>query len=76
MVISLAGSREHRRTRFAVIGPATWLALGLVDSRTTLSERIDLSTLELPLPPNTVKKWPLIGEPIYQFWELASRTRA
>jgi predicted PurR-regulated permease PerM len=47
-----------------VIGPATWLALGLIDSLRVISDRLD--------PSNSVKEWPLIGEPIYQFWELAS----
>ena len=55
-----------------VIGPATWLALGLIDSLRILSERLDLSALALPPPPDTVKSWPLIGDPIYQFWDLAS----
>jgi predicted PurR-regulated permease PerM len=55
-----------------VIGPATWLALGLIDSLRTLSEQLDLSVLTLPAPPDAVKSWPIIGEPIYQFWDLAS----
>jgi predicted PurR-regulated permease PerM len=55
-----------------VIGPATWLALGLIESLRTLSERIDLAALALPPPPVSVKGWPLIGEPVYQFWTLAS----
>ena len=55
-----------------VIGPATWLALDLVESLRMISDRIDLSTLGLPAPPASVKDWPLIGEPIYQFWDLAS----
>jgi predicted PurR-regulated permease PerM len=55
-----------------VIGPATWLALGLIDSLRTLSNQIDFSVLALPPPPIAIKSWPLIGEPIYQFWELAS----
>jgi predicted PurR-regulated permease PerM len=55
-----------------IIGPATWLALGLVDSVGTLSGRFDLSTLALPPPPETIRAWPLVGEPIYQFWDLAS----
>jgi predicted PurR-regulated permease PerM len=55
-----------------VIGPATWLALGLIDSFRTLSEQLDLSAFTVPPPPETVKAWPLIGEPIYQFWNLAS----
>jgi predicted PurR-regulated permease PerM len=55
-----------------VIGPATWLALGLIESLRTLAERLDLSTLMLPPPPVSVKGWPIVGESIYQFWDLAS----
>jgi len=55
-----------------VIGPATWLALGLVDSLRLISERLDFSTLAIPPASLSVKNWPLIGEPIYQFWDLAS----
>ena len=55
-----------------IIGPAIWLALGLIDSLRTVSERLDLSTLSLPGPSPTVKGWPLIGDAIYQYWELAS----
>jgi predicted PurR-regulated permease PerM len=55
-----------------VIGPATWLTLGLIDSLRELSEHLDLSVLALPRPPQAVKSWPIIGEPIYQFWDLAS----
>ncbi|HEY6023184.1 MAG TPA: AI-2E family transporter, partial [Pseudolabrys sp.] len=55
-----------------VIGPATWLALGLVDSLRVISERLDFSALAIPPPSMAVKDWPLIGEPIYQFWDLAS----
>jgi predicted PurR-regulated permease PerM len=55
-----------------VIGPATWLALGLIDSLRIISDRLDPSTLAIPPPATSVKEWPLIGEPIYQFWDLAS----
>jgi len=55
-----------------VVGPAMWLVLGLIDSIRTLSERLDLSTFVLPQPRESVKTWPLIGDHIYQFWELAS----
>ena len=55
-----------------VIGPATWLTLGLIDSLRELSEHLDLSALALPPPPHAVKSWPIIGESIYQFWDLAS----
>ena len=55
-----------------VIGPATWLTLGLIDSIRDMSEHLDLSSLVLPPPPVAVKTWPIIGNSIYQFWELAS----
>jgi predicted PurR-regulated permease PerM len=55
-----------------VIGPATWLVLGLIDSFRIVSERLDLSALALPPPRETVKNWPLIGDQIYEVWELAS----
>ena len=59
-----------------VIGPATWLVLGLIDSLRMVSERLDLSALALPPPPDTIRGWPLVGEPLYQFWELASTNLA
>ena len=55
-----------------VIGPAAWLVLGLIDSLRIVSERFDLSALALPPPHETVKSWPLIGDQIYEFWDLAS----
>ena len=55
-----------------VIGPAAWLVLGLVDSLRMISERLDFSSLTIPPPSKSVKDWPLIGNPIYQFWDLAS----
>jgi predicted PurR-regulated permease PerM len=55
-----------------IIGPVTWLVLGLIDSMRVVSTEIDFSALTLPAPPAAIKGWPLIGEPIYQFWDLAS----
>jgi predicted PurR-regulated permease PerM len=55
-----------------VIGPATWLALGLIESLRIISERLDFSTLAIPPPSESLKSWPLIGDAIYQFWYLAS----
>src|SRR5260370_38700324 len=43
-----------------VFGPATWLALGLIDSHRTLSENLDLSVQRLPLPPDEVKRLPIV----------------
>jgi len=78
-IVNLLGGRRRLAaalfTLFSllvVIGPATWLVLGLIDSLRILSEHLDLSALALPPPRETVKSWPLIGDQIYQFWDLAS----
>jgi predicted PurR-regulated permease PerM len=55
-----------------LLGPATWLALSLIDSLSSLSERLDLTHLTVPTPPASVKEWPLVGTPVYQFWDLAA----
>src|SRR5262249_29761653 len=55
-----------------VIGPATWLTLGLIESARAIYDHFDLAKMSLPRPPAGVKTWPLVGEPLYQFWELAS----
>lgn len=55
-----------------VIGPAFWLALSLVESVQLLADQLDPVTLIIPPPPDTVRQWFLIGEPVHQFWQLAS----
>lgn len=78
MVLRLGGCRRLAAALITilslliVVGPATWLALGLIDSLRMISERLDFSTLTMPPPSESVKNWPLIGGPIYQFWDLAS----
>jgi predicted PurR-regulated permease PerM len=37
-----------------------------------MSEHLDLSSIVLPPPPAAVKTWPIVGNSIYQFWDLAS----
>jgi predicted PurR-regulated permease PerM len=55
-----------------VFGPVTWLGLDLVDVPRMIYARLDSGALSIPPPVETVKTWPLIGEPMFQFWELAS----
>jgi predicted PurR-regulated permease PerM len=59
-------------TLLIVIGPATWLALDLIRSLQAISQQLDLSSISLPPPAESVKAWPLIGDSVYQFWYLAS----
>jgi len=55
-----------------VIGPATWLGLGLVDGLKMLYDRLESGSVFVPPPVETVKSWPLIGKQLFQFWDLAS----
>jgi predicted PurR-regulated permease PerM len=55
-----------------VFGPVTWLGLDLVEVPRMIYARVDSGQPFIPPPVDTVKNWPLIGEPIFQFWELAS----
>jgi predicted PurR-regulated permease PerM len=55
-----------------LLGPATWLGLDLVGVLRTMYERLESGVVSIPPPIETVKKWPLIGEPLFDFWELAS----
>lgn len=55
-----------------VIGPATWLTLGLIDGTKTLYNRLDLLGSLVPKPSEAVKSWPLIGEQLFQMWSLAA----
>jgi len=55
-----------------LIGPVAWLVLGLIDSIRGVTDQLDLSPLVVPAPPETVKGWPVVGDTIYQFWQLAS----
>src|SRR5262249_56059738 len=47
-----------------IVGPATWLALGLVNSLRVISERLDLANLTIPAPAASIKDTPPIREPI------------
>lgn len=55
-----------------VVGPATWLGVGLVDATRTLIERMESGDLTIPPPPDSVKDWPVFGQQIFDFWATAS----
>jgi hypothetical protein len=59
-------------TFFVMLGPATWLALSLAETVRMLLAQIGDGTLAIPPPSDAVKAWPLIGEKIYEMWQLAS----
>jgi predicted PurR-regulated permease PerM len=55
-----------------VLGPVTWLGLDLVELPHIIYQHLDSGALSVPPPLESVKNWPLIGDPLFQFWQLAS----
>jgi predicted PurR-regulated permease PerM len=59
-------------TFFVMLGPVTWLAVSLAETVRALLARFGDGSLAIPPPSEAVKAWPLIGEKIYEMWQLAS----
>jgi predicted PurR-regulated permease PerM len=55
-----------------VIGPVAWLGIGLIDGLRSISEQLGAGSLSIPSPPPGIRNWPLVGEPMYEFWNDAS----
>ena len=55
-----------------VVGPVTWLSFGMVSGITSLVAALNTGQPVVPLPPNSVKMWPIIGERLHQLWSLAA----
>ena len=59
-----------------VIGPASWLAFGLVEALRWISEQLGEGRVVVPAPNDAIKNWPLIGERVFDIWDLASSNLA
>jgi predicted PurR-regulated permease PerM len=57
---------------FVLLGPVTWLAVSLAETVRALLARFGDGSLAVPPPSKAVRAWPLIGEKIYETWQLAS----
>lgn len=55
-----------------LLGPTTWLGLGLLEGSREFIQRVETGGLTIPPPSTTVLQWPLIGQPLFDFWQLAS----
>ena len=55
-----------------IIGPVTWLGVGLIDGLQDFAGQLDAGTLAIPSPPEGVKEWPILGAQIYGLWDQAS----
>jgi len=55
-----------------IIGPATWLGLGLIDALRDFGGQLASGSLIVHSPPERVKSWPVIGPQLYTLWDAAS----
>jgi predicted PurR-regulated permease PerM len=55
-----------------VIGPVTWLGFGLIGGVEMLITRLDAEIPAIPLPAESVKGWPVIGEQVHRLWTTAA----
>ena len=55
-----------------VVGPVTWLGLGMIGGIRGLAAGVDAGQLPIPLPSEAVKNWPIIGERAHELWSLAA----
>ena len=59
-----------------VIGPASWLVFGMVEGVRLFAEELAKGSVSVPAPHDSVKQWPLIGETLFDLWQLASTNLA
>ena len=52
--------------------PAYLLSESLIETAKTYSAHLDADTLSVPPPPENIRSWPVIGDPLYEFWSLAA----
>jgi predicted PurR-regulated permease PerM len=52
--------------------PTYMLSGSLIETARTYSAHLDAGTLNVPPPSESVRSWPVIGEPLYGFWGEAS----
>jgi predicted PurR-regulated permease PerM len=55
-----------------IIGPVTWLGIGMIDGLQSFAGQLGAGTLVIPSPPDGVKDWPIVGGQIYDLWNSAS----
>jgi predicted PurR-regulated permease PerM len=55
-----------------VIGPATWLGLGLIEGLRSFAGQLDSGSFVVPSPPDGVKDWPIVGAQLYTLWDHSS----
>lgn len=55
-----------------ILGPCVYLAEVMGENAQILAHKLHDQSLLIPPPDQKVASWPVIGKPIFQFWEMAS----
>src|SRR5262245_61830210 len=55
-----------------VVGPIAWLGFGLIGGVESLVKAVHAGQLAIPLPDDSVKGWPFVGEYLHHVWSLAA----
>jgi predicted PurR-regulated permease PerM len=55
-----------------VLGPTATLGVSFGESLQDLVIGLANGTIQIPPPPDSVADWPVVGEQVHKFWELAS----
>ena len=72
----LAGALFIAISLAAVITPTVFLADSVVHGTVKIGREFQEGTFTVQPPPQKVKSWPLVGERLYGFWQLASENAA
>ena len=59
-----------------IIIPSILFLNTTIDSLTNLSDGLKSGSFNIPPPPQEVADWPVVGKPIYEFWQLSSNNLA
>ena len=60
-------------TLILLLVPTIMLSHSLIDSVQDFSAQLEGGTLKVPPPSESVRSWPVIGEPVYKLWSLGSQ---
>jgi len=55
-----------------IIGPCVFLADMISQNTQDLAQKLNTGNFSIPAPTENVASWPLIGKPLFKFWQLAA----
>ena len=79
LVRMMGGRRKLAAMTFCLLGlalllvPSYFFFSSLIEGSIHVVDRIHAGTIEIPAPADSVKEWPIIGDPIYKEWLAASQ---